>query len=213
MITGRTWREARRYALPTLGLGIALLAVSRPRGGLASLATAGAVVFFFRDPERPLDPRPDLVYAAADGVITHVEPADDDWLEQEGLRISTFLAIYDVHVNRSPVEGTVTRTDEISGGFAPAFLGRASQGNRQHRLAIEGRRGPAVVIQVAGMVARTISRWVEVGDRLLPGQRMGLIHFGSRTDVLLPADAADALVSPGEHVHAGVSPIARYRSA
>jgi phosphatidylserine decarboxylase len=176
------------------------------------VAAAGAILLFFRDPERPLDPDPQLVYAAADGRVTHVEETDEEWLPGgRGMRISTFLALYDVHVNRSPVGGEITRERELPGGFAPAFLGRSSEDNRRNRLAIEGPQGPAVVVQTAGMVARTISNWVGLGDRVATGQRLGLIHFGSRTDVVLPLEVADPLVGPGDRVRAGETPVARYR--
>ncbi len=211
MITKRSWQTARRYVLGPLSLGVALLVAGRRRSGLLATGIAGAVLLFFRDPERPLDPDPDVVYAAADGVVTDVEDAHEPWIPGgEALRISTFLSIHNVHVNRSPVEGSVTKMEEVAGGFLPAFLG-GSKGNYQNRLTIDGPKGRAVVAQIAGVVARRISRWVEIGERVAAGQRIGLIHFGSRTDVILPAGSADPLVSPGDLVWAGVTPLARYR--
>jgi phosphatidylserine decarboxylase len=211
MITRRSWTIARPYVLAPLLVGGALLLTGRWRAGLLGLGTAGASLLFFRDPERPLDPDPDIVYAAADGFITDVEEAHEPWIPGGGaLRISTFLSIHNVHVNRSPVEGDVTKMEEVPGGFLPAFLGGSSE-NYQNRLAIDGPKGRAVVVQIAGMVARRISRWIEIGDDVAQGQRIGLIHFGSRTDVILPAGRADALVSPGDLVRAGETPLARYR--
>jgi phosphatidylserine decarboxylase len=152
------------------------------------------------------------VYAPADGFITDVEEAHEAWIPGgEALRISTFLSIHNVHVNRSPVEGSITKMEEVAGRFVPAFLGGAKEENHQNRIAIDGPRGRAVVVQIAGMVARRISRWVETGDSVAAGQRIGLIHFGSRTDVLLPAGSADPLVSTGDRVRAGETPLARYR--
>jgi phosphatidylserine decarboxylase len=211
MITRRSWLTARRYVLAPLALSVALLLVGWRRSGLLALVVAGATLVFFRDPERPLAPDPDVVYAAADGVVTDVEDAHEPWISGgEALRISTFLSIHNVHVNRSPVEGSVTKMEEVAGGFLPAFLG-GSKGNYQNRIAIDGSKGRTVVAQIAGVVARRISRWIEIGDRLVAGQRIGLIHFGSRTDVLLPAGSADPLVNPGDMVRAGVTPLARYR--
>lgn len=211
MITKRSWQAARRYVLGPLSLGVALLLAGRRRSGLLVTGIAGAVLLFFRDPERPLDPDPDVVYSAADGVVTDVEDAHEPWIPGgQALRISTFLSIHNVHVNRSPVEGSVTNMEEVAGGFLPAFLG-GSKRNYQNRLAIDGPKGRAVVAQIAGVVARRISRWVEIGERVAAGQRIGLIHFGSRTDVILPAGSADPLVSPGDLVWAGVTPLARYR--
>ena len=211
MITRRSWLTARRYVLGPLLLGVTLLLSGR-RSGLFAIGAAGAVLMFFRDPERPLDPDPDVVYAAADGFVTDVEEAHESWIPGgDTLRISTFLSIHNVHVNRSPVEGSVTKMEEITGKFVPAFLGGSKDQNHQNRIAIDGPKGRAVVVQIAGMVARKIARWIETGERIAAGQRIGLIHFGSRTDVLLPAGSADPLVRPGDRVRAGVTPLARYR--
>ncbi len=211
MISHRSWLIARRYVLAPLFLGVVLLSRGR-RSGLLALGVAGAILMFFRDPERPLDPDPDVVYAAADGFVTDVEEAHEAWIPGgDALRISTFLSIHNVHVNRSPVEGSVTKMEEIAGKFVPAFLGGSKDQNRQNRIAIDGPKGRAVVVQIAGMVARKISRWIEAGERIAAGQRIGLIHFGSRTDVLLPTGSADPLVRPGDRVRAGVTPLARYR--
>lgn len=212
MITRRSWQTSRPYVLAPLSLGMALLLAGRRRAGLVGLGAAGASLLFFRDPERPLEPDPDIVYAAADGFITDVEEAHEDWIPGgEALRISTFLSIHNVHVNRSPVEGSITKMEEVAGRFVPAFLGGAKEENHQNRIAIDGPRGRAVVVQIAGMVARRISRWVDTGESVAAGQRIGLIHFGSRTDVLLPAGSADPLVRTGERVRAGETPLARYR--
>ncbi len=212
MITSRSWTVARRYVTGPLVLGGALLLAGLRGGGLAALGAAGASLLFFGDPERPLDPDLDVVYVAANGFITDVEEARVDWTPGgDALRISTFLSIHNVHVNRSPVEGSIVKQEEVEGRFVPAFLGGAKEENHQNRIAIDGPKGRAVVVQIAGMVARRISRWVQTGERVIQGQRIGLIHFGSRTDVLLPAGSADPLVSPGNRVRAGVTPLARYR--
>ncbi|MDQ3913325.1 MAG: phosphatidylserine decarboxylase [Actinomycetota bacterium] len=212
MMSRRSWSVARRYVLGPLVLGAALLIAGRRRSGLSALGTAGAIAAFFRDPERPLDPEPGVVYAAADGFVTEVEEAHEPWIPaSEAIRISTFLSIHNVHVNRSPVEGSIAKMEEIPGRFVPAFLGGAKDENRQNRLAIDGARGRAVVVQIAGMVARRISPWVEIGEGVETGQRIGLIHFGSRTDVLLPVGSAEPLVRPGDRVRAGQTPLARYK--
>ncbi len=211
MISRRSWLIARRYVLVPLSLGVALLLSGR-RSGLFGIGAAGAILMFFRDPKRPLDPDPSVVYAAADGFVTDVEEAHEPWIPGgDALRISTFLSIHNVHVNRSPVEGSITKMEEVAGKFVPAFLGGSKDENHQNRIAIDGPKGRAVVVQIAGMVARKISRWVEIGERVAAGQRIGLIHFGSRTDVLLPTGSADPLVRPGDRVRAGVTPLARYR--
>jgi phosphatidylserine decarboxylase len=212
MITERSWRTARRYVLPPLVASAALLLTGRRRSGLLALGAAGATLTFFRDPERSLEPEPDVVYAAADGFVTEVEEAHEPWIPGgEAMRISTFLSIHNVHVNRSPVRGSIVKMEELPGRFVPAFLGGAKDENHQNRVAIDGPKGRAVVVQIAGMVARKISCWIEIGESVKTGQRIGLIHFGSRTDVLLPAGSVEPLVRPGDRVRAGQTPIARYK--
>jgi len=135
----------------------------------------------------------------------------DPWVPgEEATRITTFLSLHNVHVTRSPVAGRIATEEDVTGGYRPAFLAR-SEANRRRRLAIDGRGGRVVIVQVAGLVARKITSWVSLGDDLRAGQRLGLIHFGSRADVLLPAGSADVLVSAGDRVRAGRSPLARYR--
>lgn len=212
-MTRRSWREAQRYVLSALGVGILLL-MARRRSGWLAVAAAGATGLFFRDPDRRLLPDPDLIYAAADGVVAKIDRASSDpWIQEgEAVRISTFLSLHNVHVNRSPVAGRITETEAIPGGFAPALFGQADK-NLRNRLAIDGAAGRVVVVQVAGMIARKISCWVNAGDKVTAGERIGLIHFGSRTDVVLPVDSATVLVQVGDRVRAGVTPLARYHPA
>ncbi len=130
--------------------------------------------------------------------------------EGRGLSISTFLSLHNVHVNRSPVKGKVSSFEEIGSGYAPALF-ESSEGNRRNRLVIEDGDGTAVVvIPKAGAIARRISSWVGAVDEIEAGGRIGLIHFGSRTDVILPI-GSEPLVSPGDRGLAGLTPIARYR--
>ncbi|WP_228282034.1 phosphatidylserine decarboxylase [Rubrobacter marinus] len=194
---------------PPLALGALLLVLGRRRLGWAGLVASLGVLAFFRDPERRLVPEPGVAYAAADGFVKSVEPVEEEALpEGRGLSISTFLSLHNVHVNRSPIAGTVSRFEEIEGGYAPALF-ESSEGNRRNRLVVEGGDGTsAVVIPKAGSIARRISSWVGVGDEVEAGGRIGLIHFGSRTDVILP-EGWEPLVSPGERVLAGLTPIAR----
>jgi len=211
-MTPRSWQEARRYVLTTSVAGAVLLLLGR-RSGWVVLGFAGLFGSFFRDPERRLTPDPAVVYAAADGVVTSIEEdVGDAWLPNgAGIRISTFLGLHNVHVTRSPVAGKVTRTESVPGGFAPALFPRSGN-NTRRRLAIDGAAGRVVVVQVAGLLARKISCWVEQGESVAAGQRVGMIHLGSRADVLLPPHCADILVSRGERVRAGRTELARYRA-
>jgi phosphatidylserine decarboxylase len=211
-VSSVSWRTARPYVLVPGSVGAGLL-LARRRAGFPVLALAGVIALFFRDPERAVPAvDTDLVYAAADGVVRGVdETVSDDWLpDGPAVRISVFLSLLNVHVNRSPVAGRIRALEEIGGGFAPAFADRAEV-NYRHRLALDTEHGPMVLVLIAGLVARRISRWVEVGDHVDAGQRISLIHFGSRTDVLLPTGSVEVLVRPGDRVRAGVTALARYR--
>lgn len=208
----RALREAQRYLAGVLALELALAAGGLRVRGRMLLGSVVAALLFFRDPKRELEPDELSVYAAADGTVVSVDRVEDPWLEDgEAVRISTFLSLHNVHVTRSPVAGRIVSEEDVKGGFRPAFLRHAEQ-NRRRRLAIDGRSGRVVVTQVAGLVARRITSWVSVGDELTPGRRLGLIHFGSRTDVVLPAESVEVLVAPGKRVRAGRSAVARYRA-
>ena len=216
----RTWPVAARYVMPPLlAGGIVTAAAGRLAPGTARRAARGAgigllagavgLAAFFRDPDRAVGGDPRVAHAASDGVVTAV---DDDvaepWLPGgRGRRVAVFLSLADVHVTRSPVPGTVRRLAEHEGGLAPALLPRAEH-NRRTRLLLEGPAGPVVVTQMAGALARRISSWVRPGEELEGGQRLGLIHFGSRTDVVVPPRAT-VLVSRGQRVRGGVTPLAR----
>ncbi|MDQ4072122.1 MAG: phosphatidylserine decarboxylase [Actinomycetota bacterium] len=211
-MTWRGLREARRYLVGVVALEALLLATGFRAAARALLAAAAPALLCFRDPERRLDPEEDIVYAVADGVVTGIDAVVDPWLEGgEATRVSTFLALYDVHVTRSPVPGRIALEEELPGGFRAAFRPAAEE-NRRRRIAIDGPRGRVVVTQVAGMVARRVAPWVGLGQEVTAGQRLAMIHFGSRVDVVLPADNAEVCVSVGERVRAGMSPLARYRA-
>ena len=210
-MTRRGWAVARRYFLPPFVLGVLLLALGRSRLGGAGLLASLGVLAFFRDPERRLAAESGVAYAAADGFVKSVDEVEEAELPGgRGLSISTFLSLHNVHVNRSPVGGRISSFQEIEGGYAPALF-ESSGGNRRNRLVIEDGDGTAaVVVPKAGSIARRISAWVGEGDEVAAGTRIGLIHFGSRTDVILPL-GSEPLVSPGDRVRAGLTPIARYR--
>lgn len=210
-MTRRGWEAARFYVLVPLILGALLLLAGRRSGWLGVLA-AGGMLLFFRDPERRTHYQPDVLYAAADGLVREADEVPDPAMPGgTATRVSTFLSLHNVHVNRSPVGGSVRGIEEIGGGYYPALF-RRSEENRRNRIEISGPRGPVVVIQKAGLIARRISTWVDEGEAVEPGGKLGLIHLGSRTDVLFPAGTAEPLVGPGDTVRAGLTPLARYRS-
>ena len=196
-----------------IGVGLTLLffLLWPPLGWLFAAATAW-VAYFFRDPDRVTPIREGLVVAPADGrvnQIARVRPPHELGLgETERTRISIFLSIFDVHVNRAPVAGRVARSIYVPGVFFNATMNKASEENERRALVIATPTGIEVaVIQIAGMVARRIVTFVSEGDSVSAGQRIGLIRFGSRVDVYLPA-GRDALVAVGQRAIAGETVLA-----
>ena len=208
-----TLREGWPYILgPTL-LG-RLLWRWRPLAGAPLLLLAAAVASFFRDPVRTLDADPELLYAPADGTVIGVDTVDDPWfVGRRSHRVSIFLSVLNVHVNRSPVAGEVADVRELGTGFAPAMHFEKSHGNRRREVGLSTTRGPVLVVQVAGLLARRIVPWVTVGDHLSAGQKIGMITFGSRTDLIVPMDAGEPTVQVGQKVFGGQTPIARWTAA
>jgi phosphatidylserine decarboxylase len=170
------------------------------------------VVAFFRDPIRP-GPRGDrYVVAAAEGHVVHVIETDEPmYVKERSVRISIFLSVFDVHVNRYPVDGTVELVHYNKGKFLHAADEKASLDNEQSSIGMRGPRGRVLVRQIAGLIARRIVTDAKPGDRAKQGERLGLIRFGSRTDVFLPLSARPVLkVKPGDRVRVGGTVLAEY---
>jgi phosphatidylserine decarboxylase len=162
-------------------------------------------LWFFRDPERPIPAGPGEIVSPADGVVTEA-----DWIETAGgsrFRISIFLNVFDVHVNRSPVAGTVKAVEYREGGFLNAMKPESGILNEQTLVVIDAGGYEISYKQIAGLLARRIVCKVKPGDRLERGQRVGMIKFGSRTDVLMPADAVPR-VRTGTRVKGGSTVLA-----
>jgi phosphatidylserine decarboxylase len=168
------------------------------------------VAFFFRNPERLPPVGATMVAAPADGRIIFIGPATEPEFSQEQmLKVSIFMSLWDVHVNRIPVDGTVRNMRYHRGRFMAAFEERASEENERNAMLIEMNEGQRIVlVQVAGLVARRIVCYPKVGDFVLKGQRMGLIRFGSRCDIFLPS-ATEVVVKMGDRTLGGETIIAR----
>jgi phosphatidylserine decarboxylase len=188
---------AWRYALPLVALAV-LLRRRLPRGWLAVLALAAGALGFHRDPER--EPPDKGILAPADGRVSVIRTDGDR------LRVGVFMNLHDVHVNRTPVAGTVREVTHSPGGHWPAFT-KASDRNERVVVDVDDYE----VTLIAGAVARRIHPYVEAGDELARGERLGHISFGSRVDVLFPpgVDEADLAVDRGQRVRAGETVLAR----
>jgi phosphatidylserine decarboxylase len=171
------------------------------------LLLAALVAYFFRDPERQPPADPNAVVSPADGRIMEVVSEPFDGLP--GQRISIFLAVWNVHVNRAPMSGTLHKVEYRPGKFYAAMRSRASIENEQNVFYLDTQRGRIVFKQIAGWIARRVVSWKSPGDSLAMGERVGLIRFGSRMDVWLPP-GAKILVRPGQKVAAGTSILAQW---
>jgi len=167
------------------------------------------ILQFFRDPARQIPEDTGAVLAPADGRIVAVEKSRDPWLERDALKISVFMNVFNVHSNRSPVDGIVKKRWYHAGAFVNAALDKASTQNERNALWLRTPAGEDVTcVQIAGLIARRILCYVNEGAELARGQRYGFIRFGSRVDVYLPPDS-EVRASLGEKVTAGMSIIAR----
>jgi phosphatidylserine decarboxylase len=177
--------------------------------GLVGLAFFG---YFFRDPERDIPPGPETVVAPADGKVVFVEDLREDrFFQGPTRRVAIFMNVFDVHVNRAPMAGAVTEQVHRPGAFKAAFRHEAGMQNEQLASLLTGEGGRrALVVQIAGLLARRIVPYVKPGDDLAKGQRFGMICFGSRVDVYLPPEV-EIRVRVGDRVKAGSSIIALWR--
>lgn len=199
------------FALASLVLFI----LWRPLGWLGVVLTLWCI-YFFRDPVRTTPVRDGLVIAPADGKISSVAlavpPAELGLGSESVPRVSIFMSVFDVHVNRSPVSGEIERIVYRPGRFLNADLDKASEDNERNSLVIETAGGRIGVIQIAGLVARRIVSFKKEGETLVAGERFGLIRFGSRLDVFLP-EGARVLVAEGQTAIAGETVLADLRAS
>jgi len=206
--------DSNGVAAAALALGLAALTrAARPKSRLWLLPALAAapVATFFRDPQRDIPADDHAVVAASDGKVLAVERVRDERFgDGDFLRIAVFLSVLDVHVNRSPVAGKVVDFFVADGGYAAAMK-PAAEHNATAYTVLDTPRGTVVVAQRTGLIARRIVQRAPVGALLAKGERFGLIRFGSRTDVYLPADATRAQIAPGDRVLGGTTIIATWR--
>jgi len=196
-------REGWPFIVLAVGAALAVAVFIGPGWSIPLWVIAVFVIQFVRDPARSFSAGPNAVISPADGRIVAVERGHDPYLDRQALKISVFMNVFNVHSNRSPVDGRVREVRYFPGRFFNAALDKASLENERNALVIDAAHGAAVTcVQIAGLIARRILCDAKPGDRVVRGQRFGFIRFGSRVDVYLPLDAAPR-ATLGDLVYAG----------
>lgn len=168
------------------------------------------IAYFFRNPEREISTDASLVLSPADGHVSLVKPMDATD-PAAGNVVSIFLSVFDVHVNRTPISGRITKVTYQKGKFLNALNQRSSVENEQNIITVQNELLTITFSQIAGVIARRIVFWKKIGDTLSPGERIGLIKFGSRTDLFLPPKV-EIVVKKGDRVIGGKSVIGKIRT-
>jgi len=202
-------RDGYYYALTLLLAGLLIGWLASPLWGTPAWLLAAFCLWFFRDPERTVPDAPGAIVSPADGKVTDISKVLVDGAER--LRISIFLNVFNVHVNRSPIGGVIRGVRYQQGKFLNAMHARSAQENEQNIATVEGEGHTVVFKQIAGLIARRIVFYKKVGERVARGERVGLIKFGSRVDVLMEPSVQMA-VKVGDHVQ-GASTILAYANA
>lgn len=205
-----------RAGFPFIGgallLAAALALAGYPLAAIPFALLGGFFAYFFRDPDRTIPAEPGVAVSPADGRVMIAGPTDRRWAPPgDWKQITIFLSPMDVHMNRTPVEGRVTRVEYRRGKFLPAY-NEGSNDNELNEVWVDYGGRPVVFRQVVGILARRLVCRVREGDVLERGQRIGLMKFGSRMDVFLPMDA-ELLVTVGQHVVGGETVIARFAAS
>jgi phosphatidylserine decarboxylase len=195
-------KEGYWYGLPLVLASGGLMGAGLYAAGALLLAFALVVLNFFRDPDRPIPADPHALVSPADGRVVQI--VEETFEGRPVRRVSIFMSPFDVHVNRSPVAGTIQSVAYRKGAFRVASKEAASAENEQNTFTVAGDEGEVVVKQIAGLLARRIVFWKRPGDAIGRGERVGLIKFGSRVDVLIDP-GVELQVKLGEHVLAGSS--------
>jgi phosphatidylserine decarboxylase len=202
-------RDAYYYALPLLAAAVLIGWLASPPWAVPPVLLAAFFLWFFRDPERTIPNEAGALVSPADGKVTDVSPVNSNG--QSRIRISIFLNVFDVHVNRSPIAGIIRDVRYQKGKFVNAMNAASAEQNEQNVVTVEGDGQIVVFKQIAGLLARRIVFNKKNGDRVERGERVGLIKFGSRVDVLLDGSASIE-VKVGDRVKGGSSVLAHLRT-
>jgi phosphatidylserine decarboxylase len=198
-------RDGYFYGLLLVAAAVLIGWLTQPAWAIMPTLLALFILWFFRNPERLIPDAPGAVVSPGDGKVTEVTPVTAGG--ERLARISIFLSVFDVHVNRSPIAGTISGVRYQRGKFLNAMNAASAEQNEQNVVTVEGEGQKVIFKQIAGLIARRIVFHPKVGDRVERGERVGLIKFGSRVDVLLPIDAT-VKVKEGDRVRGGASVLA-----
>lgn len=205
----RPFSEGWKILLPIAVLSM-LLSRWSPRLAIALMNLNGLIALTFRDPAREIQEDPELALAPADGRVMRVETVWDDYWQREMTEVAIFLAIWDVHVQRVPVDGHVVGQTRKYGTNRPAMTEGAAKDNNQLLTYYDTARGPVTVNQITGMVARRLINWTPTGTYSRQGDRLGMIVLGSQVTLRVDPNT-QPLVWPGDIVRGGITPLARFR--
>jgi len=195
-------KDAFLYILALLAVSIIFYFIYIPVSIITTVLLV-FVLYFFRNPYRKIPDGENLIVSPADGRVMSIQEIDEPaFLGSKAIKVSIFLSIFNVHINRSPIEGTVKYIKYRPGKFLPAFKSHASEINERNAVGVEGKRIKVLVHQITGLIARRIVCWVKPGDSLQKGERFGLIKFGSCTEIIVPT-GIDIRVKPGDKVKGG----------
>jgi phosphatidylserine decarboxylase len=204
---GSMVKEGYTFGLPVLALGIVFYLLHSNAVAAVAVLLALFVFSFFRNPERVIPSEPGAVVSPGDGRVVVV--TEEEHAGKQGKRVSIFLAVWNVHVNRSPAAGTITKVEYRPGKFLAAMRERASLENEQNIFTLSTDAGEIVFKQIAGLIARRVVSWKKAGEKVARGERIGLVRFGSRVDLWVPNEAEIA-VKVGDNVKGGSSVLARW---
>ncbi len=202
-------RDGYYYAVPLLAAAVLVGWLTTPLWGIPAVLLAAFFLWFFRDPERVIPDDPGALVSPGDGLVTDISPIMADGLRRN--RISIFLNVFNVHVNRSPIEGVICDVKYQRGKFMNAMNAASAEQNEHNTVTVEGDGQTVVFKQIAGLLARRIVFDKKVGDKVQRGDRVGLIKFGSRVDVIFDG-AATIQVKVGDKVKGGSSILALAKS-
>ncbi len=205
-------RDGYSFILAAVAAAVLLGVTVSPYWAAGPLVLAAYFAYFFRDPQRHIPEDDSLLVSPADGKVMEVVSLEnDDFVKEPCNKVVIFLSVFDVHINRSPMEGEIKCQQYVCGRFKPAYKDSVGFENERHMIGIENDRLRITVTQIAGILARRIVSWVTLDDVLEKGERYGLIRFGSCTEVVMPK-SVEVMVKKGDRVIGGETIIGRIKT-